>query len=414
MCRPPTPRILALLTALAATPALALGDDDVRREATGQRAADLTAMELKPFAGELLGGLADWQNGEAPTFASLKGKPVLIVTWTAWIPSSQQLVEKAAAAAQANPDLVVILVHADQRYELATKWLTDKGIKLLCARDAGGKFRAGIKADTDPDLYVIDRAGHLRFADVETASLTAAVDKVHKESTSDAEGAPAAVAEARRLAELEAQRTRELVKVLQPNESIKVDFEAPNAIKYAAVIWPPVNQDKDINTIANKDIQGALLKADLSTGTWLTPMPDLRGKVVVVYFWSTVDDHRRWEPTLEALARKYRRDLVILAVGGMKQDETRFDTRAAVEKFIRARTAVEFSYLYDNEQKIYQGMQMLAWPAVLICSTDGVVRWCGHPFDPEMQERIEQVIALDPGVAARRAAELKEIQKRGQ
>jgi thiol-disulfide isomerase/thioredoxin len=396
------------LSAGLALSGVALGaeplDDGVKRER-----AELSSMELKPFDASLLAGLADWQNGAALNADAIKGKPVLIVSWTAWIPSSQQAVQRASEIASKNPDLIVVLAHTDNRYENAAKFLTDQNIKLPCARDVGGKLRSGLKVDADPDLYIVDRAGHLRFADIETNSLAAAIDIVVKETAEDASKIPQTLAQRAKDAAAEAARTRDITNARKPGERPVVMFEPPPASAYAKVIWPPVNQDEDMSKLGDSMMQGQVLPIKFGgTEQWLTPKveaQDMAGKVVIVYFWSPADD-ARFDNVVEALARSYRNDVQVLAFSGMKRGD-RMDSKIMIERALRAKPALEFGHIYDTDQKIFNDLKLREFPVVIVLSTDGVVRWAGAPIDPEFPSRVREIVTIDPGVAARRAAEIK-------
>lgn len=395
-----------VMPAALATPHTPADDDTVKREGVGERGAALKSMELKPAPADLLASLTDWKNGDALTLESAKGRPVLVVTWVAWVPTSQQLVERVAEFAGKNPDLIVVLTHPERNYELATKWLGEKNITLRSARDTGGKLRAALKADAEPDLYFIDRAGNLRYADVETGSLATAVDLLISETADEAAKMPEAYAKALADARVKAGQTRDTtgMEINAGHGQRTVSFDPPPATAYQKALWP-TKMPEDFVTKLGTNLQGQPLGIDLGPpAVWLTDKPDMRGKVVIVWFFATQShiSMNDWT-TLEGLVRRHRDDLVVLGITGNGFDVA-VDQKVGVERFLRTRPTQEFAHIYDVEQKIGQKLSLRLLHC-LVVSTDGVVRFQGVPNQTDFQKVVENVIDVDPGVAARRKAE---------
>jgi thiol-disulfide isomerase/thioredoxin len=400
----------------------------VREGASGETRRDkLTAMELKPAAIDW-SLLTDWQNGAAPTADSMKDKVVVLTFWSGWQPSNQALVARVAQIAERNKDkgLVVIAAHNDTRYENAAKVLADRGVTVLTAKDSGNKLRSALMSDGDPDIYLIDRAGNLRFADIGSDSLDAAVTMLVAETPADATGAPAAFAKHLRDDAAKAARTTTKGTGIDAGQKIKVTFAAPAPEAYDRAFWPTKN-DKEIVDAMGTDFQNQQVPFSFESVQWLnTPegkSPDLMGKVVIVDFWATwCVPCKRSMPLIDEMQRTYRDDLQVVGVSGFKfggamsgeeaEKHPQGESRPTVQQFLREHNS-EYAHAYDSGSAIMKKVSVKAIPCVFVLSTDGIVRWQGNPLQPNFRNWVMQVIERDPGVAARRAAEKKAIAAKG-
>ncbi|MFN0011690.1 MAG: redoxin family protein [Phycisphaerales bacterium] len=402
--RPSILRLLAFAGLLGAACVAAadvprVSQPEIRREGTGARRDDLNALELKPLAASSWASLKGWTNGPAPTAESLTGKVVLIVTWAAWHPPSVGAVTRAdrLLATSADKGLVVIAVHDAKRFEMATKLVQDRGLKLLVAQDEGGAFRQAIRADLDPNFYLIDRAGNLRFTDIESGMLEQATDLLVSEKAEDAAKVPAAFAAAVRAAKGPAVRTKAVAAVATEGE-----FKPPLPNLYELAKWPP-RGGTETQPVPGNDMQGQRVPdADTfgQANTWLTAKPKLAGRVVVLFFGNT-DNAKvvRARPGLVALADRYPLDLVVVAVAPNDTDTV------ATQRAFRENPP-GYSVMQDSATGIALAIGSRGdEPAAAIVSTDGTIRWQGLTSDAAFRAAVEQTLAADPGVAARRAAQ---------
>jgi thiol-disulfide isomerase/thioredoxin len=133
-----------------------------------------------------------------------------------------------------------------------------------------------------------------------------------------------------------------------------------------------------------------------SVGTWLTPEPDRAGKVVLIDFWATwCPPCRATIPELNDLQAKFKDDLVVIGVGDEPVDTL---------KTFMQKTKMDYAVATDPEKKMNSAIHVSGIPHVILISTDGVVRWQGFPLsdaEPLTADIVKQVIAADPGVAAR-------------
>lgn len=378
---------------------------EVRREGTGDRRAKLNATELKVFDFAKFASLKD-ATGELPTAESAKGKAILIFTFTAWDPSSKKALTRIAdLATQYGKDgLQIVAVHADKQFEAGQKLVQDSKVECVLARDEGGKFRSAILSDGDPDIYVIDRAGQMRFADIETDSVEAAVKTVMGETAEDSMAALAKLNELNKAEAEKQRRTSSVSDVYRPGVKVRGVYTPPPASEYEKVLWPRQNPKTVVSELGT-DVQGKELPKtfpEIPTMEWLTEKPaadDYKGKVIVLDFWATwCGPCLRAKPMLDDLAEKNRDDLMIIGISGMD------DPKAKVKSFL-ANYKNDLLHVYDTDKKAYEALSVNAIPMTLILSSDGKVRWQGHPGQAEFRQNVESMIANDPGVAARRKSD---------
>lgn len=367
-------RTTILTTAVVCTLAgglLAMGPK-IKREDDNKARVELNALEAAPFTIGAFDSLTDWSLAQPLTAESIKNKVVLIATISADQPQSIMMLNTLARLERehAEDGLVVLAVHGELGFEQIEEKIADGRVKVQVAKDAGGKFIEVMHVDNHPDVFVIDRAGQMRYADVSNRSIKAAVVGLLKE---DAETAIAN-------AQLEASG----IEAPEPGMP-----EIPAEV-YAAADWPKVN-DGNLNAL---DYQGKELPIALGGEQWLTEKIDLEGKVLVLDFWATwCGPCRKAMPELDRLQKQYKDELVVIGMGGQN------DPIANVKKFIRS-SKESYTHLYDENRAINNALQIRAIPHVVVISTDGVIRWQGNPLSSGFKKALEQTIKVDPLIKA--------------
>jgi len=297
---------------------------------------------------------------------------VLIATISGDQPQSIMMLNTLARLERehAEDGLEVLAVHGELGFEAIEEKIADGRVKVQVAKDAGGEFIKAMHVDNHPDVFLIDRAGQLRYADVSNRSVKAAVVGLLKE---DAETAIAN-------AQLEASG----VEIPEPGLPV-IPAEA-----YASADWPATNS-ANLNAL---DYQGKELPVPLGGEQWLTEKVDLGGKIVVLDFWATwCGPCRKVMPELDRLQKRYNSEIAILGMGGQN------DPIADVKKFIRSHNE-SYSQLYDKDRAINNALQVRAIPHAVIISTDGIIRWQGNPLSSSFKKALEQTIKVDPMVNA--------------
>lgn len=429
-------RIAALLVACsslvlggAVSPCLA-AEPSLRFRGAGATRASLDAMQLKPFDAALWSELSGWE-GKAPTPEELNGKVVMLVTWSEWYGKSHPAMRLAQSLYERHKGsgLVVIGVHNPRGGEKALENAKSLGVTFPVAQDKDGKFRAGLKADQDPNVYFIDRAGNLRYAQVDTGSAAEAAAHLVGESVETAKDYPAKLSRDRTAAEKERWKTGD-ASAIAPGQELDVPFEEPDEETYKKIKWPyfvgKVEQDRILETWSNTPP-----KLELVEDQWIPAAPKTKGKMVVVYFIDPKEiDMLNAIPVMNRLQDRFRRDVSVACVA-VKIGENGLNVQGEEAQKLTTRNTDLLKALLGTrspnhplqpqpvkgEQFEFQtysgqfsgiplfGNQRETQGVALLLSTDHKVRWIGSPWSPDLPVAIDKVGAVDPAVKARRAAE---------
>lgn len=372
-------RMLVLGTALTLGAGASTFADDaaIKTLGKGPKRDALSALCYKPVDPAALAALS-WGSAKPLTAESMKGKPVLIVSWASWFKSSHAGLTQANQLRTANPDLIILPVHQQRGFEQAAATLKTLKLDLPAVHDANGTFFSALKIDgAGPNFFIIDRAGNLRFADVEKSSLEPAIKIVSDETPESAAAAKAPV-----------------------KDEPKANKGKVTPEMYAAAAWPQHNAKDEVSA---KNVQGKPLPVALGKETWITTKPDLAGKVVVLDFWAIwCAPCRAASPILDELQTKFADRAVIIGISGQKRPNMPEDV-AAIKKYL-AKEKSGYSHANDTKQNVYKGLDVQGIPHVVILSTDGIVRWQGNPHDPAFRTALQTVVNVDPGVKAGKPA----------
>ncbi len=414
---------LAAGVVLGAMPAFG----QITREGSGERRAALNQMEREPVPAAVWESLGDWVGDEPVTSADRNGKVVLVVTWAGWFPNSHRGLQAAQTLHERHVEdgLVVIGVHNPRGFGARSEAvLGANGVKFPAAHDKGGKFYEHFRVQQDPEFYLFDRAGQLRFAHVSSSSLTEATRLLLTETYDDASTLN------ERLAMSQAERERELRRIRAINEDVdlralpEIPFMAPDEQAYKDAGFPEMPRRRD-NWSNDREVPYA---AELPDEGWVGQKPAMDGRVTVVYFWSPLiyQSHERRMPQMEAIQRRLGRDVVVVGVlmphwddqSSWNQDQREIEEQAerlqkATDGFLRNRR-IGHSVLIDPLRSVFPALQPTeqhnygndAWPAnrVFIISSDSQVRWHGL-VAAGFEGILDRIVANDPGVKARREAE---------
>jgi thiol-disulfide isomerase/thioredoxin len=422
---------LALSVPLAST---SMAQPQVVRDSGGARRAALDKMEMQEFPAEAWSKLTGWTGDP---IAGGEGKPILVFAWASWHPSSQRALNVAKQMHEkfASKDLVVVGVHAPKGWDKAVETAKARGVEILQAHDASGEFRKLLKIETEPDWYVIDRAGRLRYAAVSTNSVEAAVAEVVNESREDASDLPRVLKDRADKASVEKGRSTDINQQadLSNLPPVPPGYAAPGEQAYEEAKWPKVETE----------LGKAFGLLDQTTGKPLFPelgfepeayhprAPITEGRVTLIYLWHP-DLHFTYNGVMDkmdVLQRQYPRDLAIVgavlppekldpqrANSGQQQDpeEEMEKLLKKYRNFVNART-YEHALAADLSGSAFgsiaqQGSVVFPLPGAMLVSTDGIIRWVGGINGRDFKYAVDTMLANDPGVKARREADRRYIE----
>ncbi|MBX3362029.1 MAG: TlpA family protein disulfide reductase [Phycisphaeraceae bacterium] len=420
--------VLALATSVVPVAATAQPSEGIVREGAGARRASLDAMELKPFPADLWGGVGAWANGAPLTSADTSGKPVIIVTWSNWYDASLRALTAAQRVADqyASDGLIVVGLHDDEEWDEAEGVAKSRGITFRIAHDTGNKMRAGLSVDQDPDIYVIDRAGQLRFADVDSSSLEQAAKIVAKETMEQAGKINQTLAEKAEEERIRANRTAAINQQADLVNIPELPFPDPSPEAYVNARWPKLPTDS-----GRQEQPGFFV---LPSYGWYPPKPPAtKGRAVVAYFWNPdVPSTSRMVKEMDLLQRERGRDIAVAGIvvpretlsGGSSSFSD--ETKRALELELLGKRTKEFAdssrlahpVMFDPTGAVMSSVsgRFTATQSptyAVVASSDGMVRWYGDSKSPSFKAAVDAVIENDPGVKARRAAEQAWLKARG-
>lgn len=431
--------MLAAAGIVAASTTASIAQPQILREGTGERRAALDKMELTKFDHSLWSHLSDWRNGQALTGAEADGKVVVIYTWSDWyiqarrtIPLVQRLHEKYA-----DRGLIIIGAHHEKGWDVAPAAASEAGVTFRIAHDAKSAFRDALLVDQDPDFYVIDRAGRMRYADIQTSSVEAAVEELIAETKQQAMGVPEALEALRRAGEEAAQRTGLIRQGVDIARIPDLPFPRPSEAEYERAKWPTRWREYEQQVLQIQQPFGSErpppIQLSLPSPTeqaWFGQPLKTAGRAVVLYFWAP-DIYRsydRVQPQMDLLQKERVRDVAVIGVltpkliqsqtGQMTQEQVERERREFIRLAQRARTErnYEHSIYTDPEAAVLSQVlgslgsrQAVPVPLAVIASTDNVVRWIGPPTDNRFMAALDRVLSEDPAVRNRRAVEAEWI-----
>ncbi len=421
-------RTALLAAAILFSSAAALAEPNILREGEGSRRRQLDAMELKPFPKAAWDALSDWSGGSAPSEGTLEGKVVLIVTWADWYPTSVRAMAlaKRLADKHAADGLIVIGVHDADGWKEAKKPKADaEGATLLHAVDTKGQFRTLVHQDQDPDFYIIDRAGQLRYADVDTSSVETAVDFLLGESKDAAGAINAGLAADRRDADAARRRSEGLRNSVTMTELPEVPFSMPRPESYKDVTWPPPPKDPNNSQPIDPKNPPPPVVVTMPSAGFFPAKPEFKGRAVMLYFWHPdLNASFNLIPKIDQVQRQYGRDVVVIGVmtpmtinsKEYKLDTTDIDKiKAKVEGIVNANN-IRHVLLLDADGSLLKTVNKettYRLPFGAVISSDNIVRHASFMGDSEFWGALDNVLRVDPGIKARRAAESEYLRSQG-
>lgn len=399
---------------------------EITRRGEGTRRSELNKLELKPFQAELWSKLSEWQNGPALSSADMKGKVVLVVTYASWNKNSVKTLDaaKKLADAYAKKDLIVVAVHDKDGWKDAEKSKAADGSKFMLALDAKNEFRKSLLANQDPEIYVIDRAGQLRFAVVAADAMEPAVKKLTDEKTEDAAKINDRIAEQAAKDEAARRKTIGASDHIDMTRIPELAFQPPTEAEYDAAKWPlPAMTDQQQNDYKSSGKIPPAHTVELPLEGWIPASPKTKGRATLTLFfhpdWGNPGRLTEAFDFLSDLQRSYGRDVaVVFAVSNIFEEKDFLKVaetdpekmKARIKEFVKERK-IEFSFVLDLENTLYdaaRGSTNEEYKGMLLAlgSSDSKNRFLAAPSGwGQLTRALDKVLEVDPGIKARRAAE---------
>jgi cytochrome c biogenesis protein CcmG/thiol:disulfide interchange protein DsbE len=407
-------------SAALAAPGDPTADDPYRRLGDPARIVEIREMEIMPFDFALLDGLSSW-SGEALTRESLGDRLLVLLAWDQGDAKSVRLLPTLSRLERTMGQKAAFLaVHARGNWEDARHAIEAGRVPVTSAHDAEGTLFEALKADDHPNLYIVDRAGNIRCADLDPRDLNRALIELSRETPEAAKAD-----QPRRIERLAS------VRALMPQTAPAGPGNGPAALPgtperrdagggadgvapvlravprpdpavYARAPWPAINT-QGINA---RNIQGQRLPDTFGQETWITERPDrpVHDHVLVFDFWATwCGPCLRASPTLDAVQQRYPDEVLVMGVSGQAAGSRYPEDERSIRAFVEQHP-VSYSHLHDAQQRLYRSLAVTAIPHVMVVSTDGVVRWQGNPLDPNFRRVVDEVVRADPYLAAQRDA----------
>lgn len=317
----------------------------------------LIGLAPPPFTKELV-----WVDMPVTTWKDLQGKVVVVQSWTNRNSSGRALVAKLKEGLKEfkPEDVVIIALQTPDGAEKAEEFLKKSPVDVGVAVDPTGAFSDSVGAFKRPVNFVVDRGGTVRFAGLNPTGLPKAVAALVKEPA-DAIAAPK-----------------------QPMS------ETPTV---AEVRWPtfdnPLSRARDLRGKAGPPF----FVAD-----WVTDRADPQGKLLLVDFFATwCGPCMAAVPHMNELASKFGRDVCVVAIS----DESKSQVETGLLKRNMKANSFRYAIGSDTRAQMKGAFGVTAIPHCVVMSTDGVVRWQGHPN--ELSESVMQSL-VSAQQAARGAA----------
>lgn len=304
-----------------------------------------------------------WFNSEPMTWEGLRGKVVMLQSWTHRTSSGRRVpvtAEKLAGEFK-DQDLQIILLHTPDGADRLEQFLKQRPIERPVALDAKGAFCDALGVYKDPANVLIGRNGAVRYAGLNWRGTIEAIKALLAEQA-DPNAKPAIRAEGEIVAEE------------------KVEFPAIEGTIAAAT-----------------DVRGREAPK-LYVEKWISPPPDPAGKVVVIDFWNTsCEPYLDLRPRINDLADRFRGQVIFI---GLSDEWSSGFNQGLLEENLDEND-FHYTLALDPRERMKSALNLRAVPHTLVLSSDWIVRWQGPP-QRLTAKTIDQIVRADsaPGSEA--------------
>jgi thiol-disulfide isomerase/thioredoxin len=280
-----------------------------------------------------------WFNTDPLTWRALRGRVVIIQSWTSKTASGRNWALNASRLLGSHDprDVQLIALHTPQGADSAGSFLDRRGLDVPVALDHTGTFCDQLGVYERPVNVVVDRNGTVRYAGLNPRGLKNAVALL----------------------------------VGEPHDPDAAAQVRPADAGETPVEFPPIRG----GVRSGLDLRGRQAP-EMYVGQWLTGRPDAADKVVVIDFWATwCGPCRVTVPHLNELADQFREDVVCIGLS----DETPDRFARALNRYKLPMDKFRYHLALDPSGRMQRAVRVRGIPHAIVMSSDWVVRWQGHP-----------------------------------
>ena len=294
-----------------------------------------------------------WPRGEPMTWESLRGKVVVVQSWTCKTPAGRKAPARTARALgeHAANDLQLIALHTPEGLGSIERFLGLSKLDVPVAIDPTGAFCDQLGIYQEPVTIVVDRNGTVRYTGLSTRGLTQAVAGLVQTPFDP---------------------------LTKPASRPRRQLDNPTFPTFQGSVGRAL------------DVRGKPAP-QFAVEHWITERPNAAGKVLLVDFWATwCPPCRRSIPHVNELADRFRDEVCVVGVS----NETPAKFQAGLRKYRLDPERFRYSLALDPAARMQRAIQARTIPHALVIDSEGIVRWQGYP--PTLTaEILGQIVAAD-------------------